>query len=131
MPTLRRELTLAASADVVWDAFRDFANVHTRVAPGFVVACQWDGDARQVTFANGSQARELLVTCDDATRRLVYAVASPRLKHYSAAVDVVPTGDAACRVLWTVDVAPAEVAPYVEAQMGEAVRAMRKALGGT
>jgi hypothetical protein len=32
--------------------------------------------ARIVTFANGTVARELLVDCDDARRRLVYAVIS-------------------------------------------------------
>ena len=33
-----------------------------------------EGVARIVTFANGTVARELRVDCDDARRRLVYAV---------------------------------------------------------
>ena len=43
------------------------------LVPGFVLDARLDGDARIVTFANGTVARELLVDCDDARRRLVYA----------------------------------------------------------
>ena len=50
-------------------------------------------DARIVTFANGTVARELLVDCDHARRRLVYAVVSERIKQHSAAVQVVADGD--------------------------------------
>ena len=50
----------------VWAAVRDFGAVHQRLAPGFVLDARLDGDARIVTFANGTVARELLVDCDDA-----------------------------------------------------------------
>ncbi len=43
-----------------------------------------DGDARIVTFANGSVAREVLVDCDDKRRRLAYAIKSERLTQHSA-----------------------------------------------
>ena len=44
---------------------RDFGALHTRLVPGFVTDTKLDGDARIVTFANGTVARELLVDCDD------------------------------------------------------------------
>ena len=65
--------------DDVWDAVRDFGAVHTRLVPGFVLDARLEGDARIVTFANGTVARELLVDCDEARRRLVYAVVSERV----------------------------------------------------
>ena len=73
-------------------------------------------------------ARELLVDCDDARRRLVYAVISERVKQHSASVQVVPDGDARTRLIWIVDVLPNEIAPYIGAQMDQAALAMQNAL---
>jgi hypothetical protein len=56
--------------------------------PGFVTDTKLDGDARIVTFANGTVAREILVDCDDAKRRLVYAIVSERIKQHSASAQV-------------------------------------------
>jgi hypothetical protein len=74
-------------------------------------------------------ARELLVDCDDARRRLVYAVISERVKHYSASVQVVGDGEARTRMIWIVDVLPNEIAPYIAGQMDQAVLAVQAALG--
>ncbi|MGN6117219.1 MAG: SRPBCC family protein, partial [Nitrobacter sp.] len=80
MASIYKEIALDARADDVWDAIRDFGAVHRRVAPGFLLDARLDGDARIVTFSNGTVAREVLVTCDDTRKRLVYAVASERVK---------------------------------------------------
>src|SRR5204862_84983 len=83
------------------------------------------GAPRIVTFANGTVARELLVDCDEARRRLVYAVISERVKHYSASVQVLAEGDARARLIWIVDMLPNEIAPYVDGQMDQAALAMQ------
>jgi hypothetical protein len=44
MTTVRKRVDLAAPADRVWDARRDFHAVHTRLVPGFVVDSTPDGD---------------------------------------------------------------------------------------
>ena len=87
-----------------------------------------DGDARIVTFANGTVARELLVDCDDARRRLVYAIVSERIKQHSASVQILDDGAGRSRFIWTVDVLPNEIAPYISAQMDEAVIKMKRKL---
>ena len=127
MASIHNDISLNAPAADVWDAVRDFGAVHERLAPGFVTACEIDGDARIVTFFNGSVARETLVDCDEARQRLVYAIANERLKHYSAAVQVIADGAAKCRLLWTIDLLPNELAPYVEGQTKHAVAAMQRA----
>ena len=71
MATNRRELFLGVPADKAWAAVRDFAQVHTKVAPGFLTALEIDKGDRVVTFFNGLVARERLVTLDDANKRLV------------------------------------------------------------
>jgi hypothetical protein len=94
-----------------------------------VLDARLEGEARIVTFANGTIARELKVDCDEARRRLVYAAISERVKHHSASVQVVADGDARSRLIWIVDVLPHDIAPYIDAQMDQAALAMQKALG--
>jgi hypothetical protein len=127
MASIHNDIPLNASARDVWDAVRDFGALHRRLVPGFVTACQLDGDARVVTFANGSVAREVLVDCNDERQRLVYAIDNERLKHYSASVQVIADGEATCRLLWTIDMLPNELADYVREQTRNAVVAMHKA----
>ncbi len=88
-----------------------------------------DGDARIVTFANGTVARELLVDCDEARRRLVYAINNERVSHYSASVQVLPEGAARSRLIWIVDVLPNAMAPYIDSQMDLGALAVQKTLG--
>lgn len=127
MASIHKDIALDASAQEVWDAVRDFGALHRRLVPGFVLDTRLDGDTRIVTFANGVVARELLVDCDDRRQRLVYAVISDRVKQHSASVQIVANGDGACRLLWTVDVLPHEIAPYMDAQMDQGALAMQKA----
>jgi carbon monoxide dehydrogenase subunit G len=129
MASIHKDIRIDAHPDDVWAAVRDFGAVHRRLAPGFVIDARLEGDARIVTFHNGTVARELLVDCDDARRRLVYAVISERVKHYSASVQVVADGEARTRMIWIVDVLPNEIAPYIAGQMDQAVLAVQKALG--
>jgi hypothetical protein len=129
MASIRKEFVLDVSAAQVWDALRDFGALHRRLATGFVTDCRMDGDARIVTFANGTVARELLVNIDDALRRVAYAIApNERLKHYNGAAQVVPEGPTQCRFVWTVDLLPNEIAPYVSSQMDAGVSAMKATL---
>ena len=127
MASIHNDVPLNAPERDVWDAVRDFGALHRRLVPGFVTACTLDGDARIVTFANGSVAREVLVDCNDARQRLVYAIANERLKHYSASVQVIADGDGKSRLLWTIDMLPNELAAYVQEQTRDAVIALHKA----
>ena len=105
MATLRKDIPLTAGCAAVWHALSDFGQVHTRVAPGFLTALEMvDGD-RVVTFFNGMVARERLVTVDDETCRLVYAVVEGRASHFNASVQVFPEGDGS-RLVWTIDLLP-------------------------
>jgi hypothetical protein len=128
MASIHKDIPINAPAHEVWDAVRDFGAVHTRLARGFVLDSKLDGEARIVTFSNGTVARELLVDCDDARRRLVYAVISERLKQHSASVQIVADGDLRCRMIWIVDLLPHEIAPYISSQMDLGAAAMQKAL---
>ena len=128
MASIHKDIPIDAPADQVWAAVRDFGAVHTRLAPGFAIDARLDGEARIVTFANGNVAREVLVDCDEARRRLVYAIANERVSHYNASVQVQADGETRSRLIWIVDVLPNDIAPYIDGQMDQAAQAMQQAL---
>ncbi len=129
MATVRKEFRSARSADEVWAVLRKFEAVH-EMAPGFVTATKMEpSGARLVTFANGTEVREWLVSSNDAERRLVYAILDhPKIQHYSAAAQVVEDGDG-CRFVWTVDFLPDGMAGMQAASMDAGLAAMAKAVG--
>jgi carbon monoxide dehydrogenase subunit G len=129
MASIHKDIPIDADPDEVWAAVRDFGAVHQRLAPGFVTDARLEGDARIVTFHNGTVAREILVDCDDERRRLVYAIIGERVKHYSASVQVAADGESRTRMTWIVDVLPHEIAPYIAGEMDLSVLAMQKTLG--
>lgn len=127
MATIRKDFHLNAAPEDVWDALRDFYAVHERLAPGFLTALEKQPGARVVTFANGSVAREVLVSIDDDHRRLVYTIPSDRLEYHGASAQVFPE-EKGSRFVWITDLLPDAMAPYISAQMDEGVKAMTKAL---
>ncbi len=128
MATVRKEFRSARSADEVWAKLRRFDAVH-ELAPGFVTATKMEpSGARLVTFANGMEIREWLVSSSDAERRLVYAIIDhPRFQHYSASAQVVEDG-AGSRFVWTVDFLPDAMAGMQDASMEAGAAAMARAL---
>lgn len=129
MASIHKDIPLNAPAREVWDAVRDFGALHTRLVPGFVLDTKIDGDARIVTFANGTVAREVLVDCDDDRRRLAYAIASERLTQHSASVQIIADGEDRCRMLWITDVLPHQIAPYISSQMDQGALAVQRTFG--
>jgi len=129
MATIRKEMRLNVSAANVWSALADFQNVHTRLAPGFVVDSRPDGDnVRVIRFANGSIVKETLVTLDEDRHRLVYVVSSDSITHHNASAEIIADGADRCRFIWTTDILPDDLAPYIDSQMTEGANAMKTAL---
>ena len=128
MATNRREHRLNVPAAKVWQAVRDFGQVHTRVAPGFLTSLELDRGDRVITFFNGLVARERLVTIDDDAMRLVYAVVEGRPTHYNGAIQVIADGEYRCRLIWTIDLLPDELGPIVGGMMDHAAPFMKKTL---
>lgn len=134
MASVRKEFRLDVPADKAWDAVRDFTAVHERLVPGVLTDGRPDGDsARVVTFATGTVVREVLLGCDDAARRLAYAVVdSPfGFQHHNASIDVLadPDDPASCRIVWVTDLLPDELAGPVGDLMDAGAASMAQTLG--
>jgi carbon monoxide dehydrogenase subunit G len=129
MASIRKEILIEAPPEKVWDAIRDVGALHERLVPGFVIDTRLEEGARIVTFGNGMVARELIVDLDDAARRLVWAVvASPRLTHHNASVQVFADGERRSRVVWIADVLPNEIAGYMAGLLDQGLGVMKKTL---
>jgi hypothetical protein len=85
-------------------------------------------EARIVTFANGTEAKELLVDVDDEQMRLVYAAVGERLKAHSASAQVFAEGPEKTRFVWVSDFLPNELKPYIDGQMEQGAAAIKATL---
>jgi carbon monoxide dehydrogenase subunit G len=131
MASIRKEISIEARPEQVWDAIRDVGALHTRLVAGFVTDCRLEGDARVVTFANGVVARELIVDLDDGARRLAWSARGGRLTHHNASVQVFPEGAERSLIVWIADLLPNEMAPAIDGMIGQGLAAMKKTLERT
>jgi carbon monoxide dehydrogenase subunit G len=127
MVTIRKETQINASPDAAWDALRDVGALHVRLAPGFVVDTTMDGDARVVTFGNGMTAREEIVSVDEATRRVAWAIVGQQFHHYNSAAQVFDD-DGSTRFVWTTDLLPDGLDDTVDAMMTAGIDVIKKTL---
>ncbi len=132
MASLRRYIDIAVAAGPVWEAVRDFGQLHTRIAPGLVTdtVLEADGAARVVTFANGLSLRELLVGIEEDEKRLVWSAQSDDWHHHNASLQVTNLGDGSSRTTWVADVLPDEAAPTIATIMEMGLGAMKAHLEG-
>lgn len=127
MASIHREILIDVPAARLWDAMRDVGALHTRLVPGFVTGCALDGEARDLTFANGAKARELIVDVDDQARRVAWAAVSERLTHHNASSQVLDEGPDRCRVVWIADLLPHAMAPAIAGMIEQGLKAMKAA----
>jgi carbon monoxide dehydrogenase subunit G len=128
MASIRKEISIAARPDEVWDAIRDVGALHTRLVPGFVVDTQLREGERIVTFANGMTLREPIVAIDDRRRRLVWSAVGGQLAHYNGAAEVFGNRDESTTVVWTADFLPHDAAGAIDDMMEQGAAAMKAAL---
>ncbi len=131
MATIHREIPLRASPEDVWDVIRDVGAIHTRLAPGYVVDTRLEEGARTVTFANGVVVRELIVTIDDASRRLAYAVLRGTAAHHNASFQVLAGESGGSVLVWITDILPDSVAGNFTAMIEGGARVIKQTLDAT
>jgi carbon monoxide dehydrogenase subunit G len=130
MATIRKEIPISAAPEHVWDVIRDIGAIHKRLAPGYVLDTRLEegGGARIVTFANGAVVKELIVTVDNDTRRLAYAVVGGTATHHNASFQVFPTADGGTSLVWITDVLPNTVATAFTGMIEGGARVIKRTL---
>ena len=129
MTSIIKEIIIDAPASAVWDAVADFGAVHRRFAPGFVTNVELVPGARMVTFGDGTVAKELFLGVDHGRRRLAYSIDNERLAHHSASFQVIDESGGKSRLIWTADVLPDAIAPYIAERMDAGLASAKATLG--
>ncbi len=130
--------SVEASADRVWELFRDFGGLQ-RFAAG-IEECRVEGKGigavRTLSLPGGLRLQERLEAFDDAGRSLSYAIIGKHplpLDHYLATVRVVEESDDHCSIEWSSEfdpVGPEELArAMVEGIYRGGIKGIKKALG--
>lgn len=128
MASIRRSVIIERTPEDVWDALRDVGALHTRLVVGFVTNCVLEGAARNVTFANGMSARELIVDVDEQARRVAWAAVGGPLIHHNASAQVIAAPSGKSEVVWIADLLPNEMAPAITGMIEEGLAAMKRTL---
>lgn len=132
MATVRKAVTIARSADEVWDAVSDAGELHTRVAPQVVAntTLEAGGEVRIVTFGNGVVLKELIISNDPSARRLAWSAQSDQWQHHNASLQIFPLSDERCEAVWTADVLPHAAGAIMEQFLTMGLDAMKSHLEG-
>jgi hypothetical protein len=128
MATIFRDIEIGASAEFVWSAVRDVGNAHVRLFPGFVTDVTMEPGLRHVRFATGWVIDELIVSIDDALRRIAYAAVRGRAQHHNSSMQVISLAENRCRILWITDVLPDSVASSISDILNVAIPIMVRTL---
>lgn len=130
MAFISKEIVIESSADDVWEVVGNFAKGPSRMAPGLVVDTTAETDERTVTFADGTVVREKRISLDDDVRRIAYSVIGGTVapEHDNAAMQIVADGERRCRMVWTRDVLPDELAEPMGKVMAHCLTVVKKTL---
>lgn len=130
MASIYKEISIAASPQHVWSAVRDIGAVHRRLAPGFVVDTRLDGDARVVTFANGTVVREVIVAIDDDLRRLAWTIVGWQATHHNGTMQVFADADDGdrSRLVWITDLLPNDLADRISVVQDQGMAVIKRTL---
>jgi uncharacterized protein YndB with AHSA1/START domain len=128
MASIRKERTIEAAPEAVWDALSDWGAIHERLVPGFVVDTRLDGEDRLVTFFNDAVARERLVDLNPEDRRLVWSIVDGPYTHHNGAAQVFANDDGTARFVWTADLLPEEIAQVTAEMMERGIDIVKQTL---
>jgi len=128
---------IEASADKVWELFRDFGGIQ-RFSSGFEkveVSGSGIGAVRTITLPGGAALQERLEAFDDRGRKLQYAIVGGPIPvaSYLATIEVKDEGKA-CRIDWSSHFEPKGITDeqargMIEGVYKSGIAGVKKALG--
>lgn len=128
MASIRKEITIDARPDDVWDALRDWGALHERLVPGFVVDARLEGTDRVITLFDDTVLRERFVGVDEEARRLVWTIVEGPYAHHNSSAQVTANGPVSTSFVWTADVLPDEVAGHTAELMERGIGVIKRTL---
>ncbi|REF00724.1 SRPBCC family protein [Thermomonospora umbrina] len=129
MGTVSREIAIDAAPEKVWDAISDFVNGPLRMGPGVFTGSRLvEPGVRELTFADGTVARERLISRDEQARRMVWGWIGDEVEHDNTSMQVFADGTERSRLVWTHDTLPDELTGWLSTAMDQLLPVFQKAL---
>ncbi|MES2403327.1 MAG: SRPBCC family protein [Pseudomonadota bacterium] len=128
MAHIHRKTLIDVPIEKVWAALADVGALHTRLVPGFVIDCVYDGEVRTLTFGNGLVARERIIDVDPGRKRVAWSAEGGNLAHHSTSAQLFDAGGGTCRVVWLADLLPHKAAPTIATMIEQGLAAMKRHL---
>jgi hypothetical protein len=128
MATVRKQTVVDVPIAQVWDAARDFGALDKRLAAGYVTECRLEGEDRIVTFVNGDNFRERLISIDDTARRLCWTILDGPWTHHNGVLEVFSAEQGRTRVVWTTDALPHDTEKMLDGGMEHGIHAIQQTL---
>jgi uncharacterized protein YndB with AHSA1/START domain len=128
MASIRKERTIDATPEAVWEALSDWGALHERLVPGFADDARLDGEDRIVTFFNGAVVRERLVHSSEEHRRLVWSIVDGPYAHHNGAAQVLANDDGTARFVWVADLLPDALAQTTDELMERGIETVKRTL---
>lgn len=128
MASIRKERTIEARPEEVWEALRDWGALHERLVPGFATDARLDGEDRIVTFFNGAVARERLIDLSEESRRLAWSIVDGPYAHHNGVAQVNAEDDGRTRFVWVADLLPGSLGPPTDELMERGIETVKQTL---
>ncbi|MFF7251520.1 SRPBCC family protein [Embleya sp. NPDC008237] len=130
MGSVSREIRIDAAPEKVWDAVRDFVDGPLRMGPGvFTDSRLVEPGVRELTFTDGTTARERLIAHDEQARRMVWGWVGDEVEHDNTSMQVFADDAGRTRLVWTHDTLPDELTDWLATAMDQLSPVFQKALG--
>ncbi|MGR6998685.1 SRPBCC family protein [Yinghuangia aomiensis] len=128
MGSVSREIVIDASPEHVWDAVRDFVDGPLRMGPGvFTDSKLVEPGVRELTFTDGSKARERLIAQDEQARRMVWGWVGEEVEHDNTSMQVFADGTERSRLVWIHDTLPDELTGWLATAMDQLAPVFKEA----
>ncbi len=120
-------IDIHGTPEAVWALAGDFGGIAGWM-PG-MESCRVEGD-RRILDTMGMTITEKLISRDDATRAITYAIVDGvPVESHEATVTVLPSGDGS-HVTWVVDAAPDEMADLMQTVYQQSLEALKARVEG-
>jgi len=128
MGSVSREIVIDASPEHVWDAVRDFVDGPLRMGPGvFTDSKLVEPGVRELTFTDGSRARERLIAQDEQARRMVWGWVGEEVEHDNTSMQVFADGTERSRLVWIHDTLPDDLTDWLATAMDQLAPVFKEA----
>ncbi len=127
MASIRKLIDVDASPEAVWEKIADVGSISKLI--GYIKNSKLEGDKLICELGNGARLVEQLISVDEENRRVVLSIVeSPVALDFHVAVMELEDVGGGTRLIWTIDVLPAEAAKQMNAMLDSAVVDMERTL---